>query len=277
VALVVVGIVTSVAELVMLVRNGATVVVWVISLAAMLLGAVMVWDRWREEVDVFVAVGVAIGLVGAGTFGYAVNDAVGTDRSNDTELTSSAGASGGGTTTSSSTTTTEEEPSTTTTEPEGSSSTSTSDGTEPESTTSSTRRSTQGAVALSSLEPVGGGSLFIESATVGGDDYQTALRLGGCNRDELQFNVDGDFTRFTAQIGIDDTVSAPDLSFTFSVTTYSVDAGDETAFTRPMSYGRLEPVDVSIEGAQRMTLAVDTPSSVCEGDVPVWVDPQLHR
>jgi hypothetical protein len=119
------------------------------------------------------------------------------------------------------------------------------------------------------------------SVDVSGTQHSDVVRLDACGESSVQFNLGGNYSRFTAQIGLSDTIANPGQEWRFTVQTINGDGNQETRYNGLISYGEADDVDVPLEGILRMTISVGVPPddyNACEYDSPaVWIGPTLHE
>lgn len=138
-------------------------------------------------------------------------------------------------------------------------------------------------VYLNELEPVSGDADTRETE-LGGQRYRNVVRqeLKVCGTpDVVEYNLGQDYARFTAVAGLHDTVEDPTDIWRFVVTTID-GQGEHVVFQQEVPFAQPAPVDVSVEGAQRLRLSIEeveigwTGSNCLIDDAPAtWADPEL--
>jgi serine/threonine protein kinase len=99
----------------------------------------------------------------------------------------------------------------------------------------------------------------------GGDRYGRSVRMfAGCSSQDggtywIEYDIAEDFGRLTASVGLDDS-SAADAAVSYAVT------GDQRVLASgDLTLGRVDPVDVPVDGVLRLRLTIDDPEAVRDG------------
>jgi hypothetical protein len=253
-----------------LLLNGGDAFVLTAGVGAMAAGIYILWRSWRGLVDMTLLAGVAIAVLGAAVTGYTLADSKSGSESSaiTTELGSPASQESASPPSNepSSPPTTEAHPDSTT------------------STSSATVIQPVDAVALVDLDPIGDvePNLNRESTTMNGVNYSDAIRVNSCwdYPNEVEFSLLGDFKRLTATAGLHDTVEEPDVPRHFVIE--AINPGGETSIllNETVTYGRTIPVDIRLDGVQRLRLAISTSEQdYCfDGEYAgTWAEPVLSR
>jgi hypothetical protein len=266
------GGVGDVVALVAFVQGGIGLWVWTGSVLAIVAGVLVVWLRWRQPVDVWLAGALAASIAGAAVFGYAIAAAV---DDGDTDLAAREDDAGGGeasswptTTTTSSETATSQDTSGTPSTTASGSTTSTDMSTSSDSGEPADENSRPGGVPLTTLQSIDS-DLDVREVTVDGRNHREAVAVS-CGY-ETQFNLGRSYTRLTATVAVSDEVSGPQNTYRFMVL---LDSADEPERTALVSLGDPEPIDVPLDNALRLRVAVD---DFCDSGDVVLLDPMVYR
>jgi hypothetical protein len=138
-------------------------------------------------------------------------------------------------------------------------------------------------VFLNQLEPVAGNA-STEETELGGQRYRNVVRLDvrecGLSPARVEYNLGAGYDRFTALAGLHDTIVQPGDVWRFVVTTLDAN-GEHIVFEQEVHFAQPVDVDVSVAGAQRLRLTVesvdvDGESGCADDDDPAtWADPKL--
>lgn len=71
------------------------------------------------------------------------------------------------------------------------------------------------------------------------------------------YDLGKDYTRFTAQVGLNDTYTDTDRAWRFTIVSVGGPGGDTVLFDETISFGTVVPVDLSVEGVLRLRLTVE--------------------
>ncbi|MGH3621943.1 MAG: NPCBM/NEW2 domain-containing protein [Sciscionella sp.] len=221
------GVISSLGGVATLIVGGGRLVALATGLGAILLGVYIVLQRWSVRVDWAIAAAFAIGIAGAGVFGYALAARTTAPHSQPGEAQS-------------------QNPGriTETGSPAGQSSSSMP---APSADRPST---TPAATYLADMAPVDGGLGWQDgSRTVNAHVYKRSVVGSTCSAGddpEETFNLGRQFTRFRATIGMAD--DAP----TDSETRFTVIVDGKPLFARTVTLGEDAPIDIRLNKGLRL-------------------------
>ncbi len=234
------GVVADVAAVSVLIVGGGLPIVWATSFGAVLLGIFVVWRRWGDTVDVWLAAGVAVAVAGAGVFGYSLT----TRQSGPTPpsgLTAAVDAL----------------PNTTT-----------------PTSSASPPPPPNGGTWLTDLPKVEGGygDWRRGEVAVNGKVYPHSFIGSTCSKSDdghEVFAVNRRFQRFHATLGIADGAPAD------TVTRFLVTIDGRTLASRDLRPGQVDLVDLPVADGRQLLLQVDNIDSPCS-PTAVWGDAILR-
>ncbi|HEY8546578.1 MAG TPA: NPCBM/NEW2 domain-containing protein [Acidimicrobiales bacterium] len=129
------------------------------------------------------------------------------------------------------------------------------DGDEDPSTTTST---VGDKVLLADLEPVEG-NVRTDPVAMGGEEYRYPVRidLATFSVRTADYDLGRDYSRFTADVGLNDTYTDTDRAWRFKIISVGGPNGDTVLFDQTISFGTVVPVDLDVDGVLRLRLSVE--------------------
>ncbi|MDG4819389.1 NPCBM/NEW2 domain-containing protein [Micromonospora sp. WMMD956] len=244
-----VGVAADVAAVAALLAGGGRPIVWAGSLGAVLAGSYLLVRRLGQPVDRTAVVGLAVAVVGAGIFGYALRPS---PPAGPAQQTTAASPSTG--------------PTTAVSHPTGP----TTNSPTPGATTADTPVETW----LADLAAVDGGRGWRHgAATVDGTPHPRSVIGSTCSSTDdptESFHLGRRYSRLRSTIGLPD--DAPDDAHT----RFRVLVDRKVLFQRDLRLGETATVDVGVSNGLRLTLEVDSIGITPCGDTAVWGEAVLR-
>ncbi|SCG35594.1 NPCBM/NEW2 domain-containing protein [Micromonospora coxensis] len=246
-----VGVIADVAAVAALLAGGGRPIVWAGSLGAVLAGSYLLVRRLGQPVDRTAVVGLAVAVVGAGIFGYALRPS---PPAGPAQQTTTAPRSADPTTSVTG--------SPTPGAPTGSPAPGASEADTPAQTW------------LADLAAVDGGFGWRHgTATVNGKEHPRSVIGSTCssaNDDHESFNLGKRYSRFRATVGLAE--DAPDDAHT----RFRVLVDRKVLFQRDLRLGQTATVEIGVRNGLRLTLEVTNMETSSCGDTAVWGEAVLR-